>query len=113
MPPRSAPTPAPSRCRRALLFAAAIGLGSLLSAGCATVRPTRQDCEQYIQRVSEILGGTKSELLSAEDNDESRRALDRLVEGCMKNQSKPAVECAIRAKSQEAYDKCGIRAQSR
>ena len=98
---------------RSVLIAAVLALTSLVPSGCATVRPTRPECELYIQRVSEILGGTKSELLSAEDNEESRRALDRLVEGCMKNQSKASVECAIRAKTQEAYDQCGIRAQKR
>ncbi|MFO0579640.1 MAG: hypothetical protein U1A78_37045 [Polyangia bacterium] len=93
----------------------ALGVGLALSAaaGCATVRPTRQECEQYIQRVGEILGGTHGELQAAGDNDESRRALDRLVEGCMNNQTKSAVVCAVNAKSQEAYDKCGIRAQTR
>lgn len=109
----AAPTPPSRGSARSVLIACVLSLASLAVPGCATVRPTRQECETYIQRVSEILGGTKSELLSAEDNEESRRALDRLVEGCMKNQSKSSVDCAIRAKTQEAYDQCGIRAQKR
>jgi hypothetical protein len=101
-------TPASARAARLALFA---GL-ALSASGCATVRPTRQDCETYIQRVGEILGGPRSELLSAGDNDESRLAVERLVQGCMKNQTKRAVDCAIQARSQQAYDKCGIRAQT-
>lgn len=107
---RSPARPAPARAPRLALVA---GLALAATSGCATVRPTRPDCEMYIQRVGEILGGTKSELLSAGDNEESRLALDRLVEGCMRNQTKRAVDCAVQARTQEAYDKCGIRAQTR
>lgn len=109
----AARTPLSRGPARSVLLAGVLALAGLAGSGCATVRPTRPDCERYIQRVSEILGGTKSELLSAEDNDESRRALDRLVEGCMKNQTKASVDCALNAKTQEAYDQCGIRAQKR
>lgn len=109
----AAPSPGPPSSACASRLALWAGLALVAVSGCATVRPTRPDCEQYIQRVGEILGGNKSELMSAEDNEESRRALDRLVDGCMKNQTKKAVDCAIHAKTQEAYDKCGIRAQSR
>lgn len=109
----AARTPLARGPARSVLLAGFFALLSLAASGCATVRPTRPECEKYIQRVSEILGGTKSELLSAEDNEESRRALDRLVEGCMKNQTKASVDCALNAKTQEAYDQCGIRAQKR
>lgn len=102
-----------SASARAACLALGAGLALAAAAGCATVRPTRQECEQYIQRVGEILGGTRGELMAAGDNDESQRALERLVEGCMKNQTQRAVVCAVNAKSQEAYDKCGIRAQIR
>ena len=101
--------PSLPNARRVRRCVALLAGASLCAAGCATSQPSRRSCERLVDRLATAFGASADELQRTRGSAEGRRGVQLLIDGCVRDQSPAAVDCALRARTLEELNRCGLR----
>jgi hypothetical protein len=97
------------RCARVVAVVFGVGGAILGAPGCAGSQPSRRSCERLIERLATAFGASPDELQRTRSTAEGQRGVQLLIDGCVRDQSPAAVDCALRARTVEELNRCELR----